>query len=287
MERYDIAIIGTGPAGLEAAITAKLRNKSILLLGSEELSAKIDSAHEVKNYLGLPDVSGSSMREAFTGHLKAMDISITADRAAAIYAMGDFFAIQGHAENYEASTVILATGVSAEKPFPGEKENLGRGVSYCATCDASLYRGKSAIVIGYSAKEEAEAAFLAEVADKVYYLPMYEGCDTAPAGTELILGVKPSSIEKAENGLMSLKYENGEPAEANGIFILRENIAPTDLVPGLEIKDGHVVTDRKMTTNLAGLFACGDITGTPYQYAKAAGEGNVAALSAVSFLSGK
>ncbi len=287
MERYDIAIIGTGPAGLEAALTAKLRNKNILLLGSEELSPKIDSAHEIKNYLGLPNISGSSMKEAFSGHLKAMDITITPDRAAAIYAMGDFFAIQGHAGNYESSTVILASGVSAEKPFPGEKENLGRGVSYCATCDASLYKGKSAIVAAYSAKEEAEAAFLAEIADKVYYIPVYNGCDTAPVGTELITGVKPAAIEKTASGMMALRYENGETTEANGIFILRENIAPTDLVPGLEIKDGHVVTDRKMATNLAGLFACGDITGTPYQYAKAAGEGNVAALSAVSFLSGK
>lgn len=136
-------------------------------------------------------------------------------------------------------------------------------------------------------RKRLKQPFLAEIADKVYYLPLYDGCDKAPAGTELITGVKPASIEKADNGMMALKYDNGETSVANGIFILRENIAPTDLVPGLEIKDGHVVTDRKMATNLAGLFACGDITGTPYQYAKAAGEGNVAALSAVSFLSRK
>ena len=165
MERYDIAIIGTGPAGLEAAITAKIRNKKILLLGSRNLSLKVEKAHTIQNYLGLPNVSGEDLKAAYEAHLKALAIEITEDKINAIYAMGQYFALQGNGTNYEAQTVILATGVSTAKPYPGEEEFLGRGVSYCATCDAPLYKGKTAAIVGFSPKEEPEADFMAEMAD--------------------------------------------------------------------------------------------------------------------------
>lgn len=284
MQRYDIAIIGTGPAGLEAAITAKARNKNIILIGKKNLSLKIEKAHTIKNYLGLPDVSGEAMQQAFANHLADMDISITEDRVSMIYAMGEYFAIQGLGVMYEAKSVILACGVSTVKPFPGEMENLGNGVSYCATCDAALYRGRSAIVLGYSAEEEAEAGFLAEIADKVFYLPMYQSDITTNGSLEVIKDVKPSEIVKTDTGMM-LKYNDGEELKADGIFILRDSVAPSQLVPGLKMEDNKVPVDRSMKTNIAGLFACGDITGAPYQYIKAAGEGNVAALSAVRFIS--
>ena len=152
MERYDIAIIGTGPAGLEAAITAKIRNKKIILFGNKNLSLKVEKAHTIQNYLGLPDIGGEELKAAYEAHLKAMDIEITEDKINAVYAMGEYFALQGNGTNYEAQTVILATGVSTAKAYPGEEQFLGRGVSYCATCDAPLYRGKIAAIIGFSPK---------------------------------------------------------------------------------------------------------------------------------------
>ena len=267
MERYDIAIVGTGPAGLEAAITAKIRNKSVLLLGSSSLSDKVEKAHTIKNYLGLPEVSGEGMQIAFQKHLAALELEITQDRVNTIYAMGDYFAIQGHQEMYEAATVILACGMSVSKPFPGELDNLGRGVSYCATCDAALYKGKSAIVVGYSKEEEKEAEFLAELAEHVYYLPMYEEFVPLSNGIEMVTGKKPIAIEK--NGQkVKMQLDEGE-LEADGIFILRESVAPSQLVPGLAIDKNQVVVDRALKTNIDGLFACGDITGAPYQYIKA------------------
>ena len=154
MERYDIAIIGTGPAGLEAAITAKIRNKKIILFGNKNLSLKVEKAHTIQNYLGLPDIGGEELKAAYEAHLKAMDIEITEDKINAVYAMGEYFALQGNGTNYEAQTVILATGVSTAKAYPGEEQFLGRGVSYCATCDAPLYRGKTAAIIGNAAPEQ-------------------------------------------------------------------------------------------------------------------------------------
>ena len=164
---YDIAIIGTGPAGVSAALTAKNRNKSILLLGRKELSGKVLKSHKILNYPGLPGIAGEDLVKAMQRHLDDMGIEITAEQVTNVYAMGDRFAIQCAKEMYESKTVIIASGVMPGKLLPGEEENLGRGVSYCATCDAALYKGKQAAVIGYSPKEEDEAEFLAEMAEKV------------------------------------------------------------------------------------------------------------------------
>ncbi len=282
MERYDIAIIGTGPAGLEAAITAKLRNKRILLLGSKNFSKKIEKAHTVKNYLGIPEASGEELRDAFSAHLAQMDISVTEDKVSCVYAMGDYFVVQGFLQMYEAKSVILACGMPLSNPLPGEESYLGRGVSYCATCDGLLYRDKTVVVIADSPEDEKDANYLAEIAKKVIYISGYKGQNNLDERIETMRDIVPQSIEAGENAFV-LKTDR-ESILADGIFILREAAAPGQLVPGLALTEGAVAVDRGMRTNLPGLFACGDITGAPYQYSKAAGEGNVAALSAVSYL---
>jgi thioredoxin reductase (NADPH) len=236
----------------------------------------------IQNYPGLPEISGAELAEKLLEHLRVMEIPITDRKVNAVYAMGDFFSLQIDQEFWEASAVILAGGVSFGKPFPGEDENLGRGVSYCATCDAALYRGRSAVVVGYAPKEEDDASFLAEIAEKVYYLPVYKEEPHLSGDNIEIVHSAPVSIEKTENG-MKLNMKEGS-ITADGIFLLRESVAPDKLVPGLALDGNHVKVDRRMAANLPGLFAAGDITGTPYQYIKAAGEGNVAALSAVSYL---
>ena len=284
MERYDIAIIGTGPAGVSAALTAKNRNKSILLLGSRQMSEKVAKAHEIRNYPGLPFIRGEDMAAAFRNQLDQMEIPVTEKRIGAVYAMGDYFALQAGEEMLEAKTVILATGVVSAKPLPGEEALLGRGVSYCATCDAPLYRGRAAAVIGFSPREEAEAAFLSEVCSRVIYIPVYPEETDLPETVEVIRE-KPVEIRKTEGGLI-VQTTEGEYS-ADGVFVLREAVAPAQLVPGLETDGAHVKVNRKMETNLPGVFACGDLTGTPYQYVKAAGEGNVAAISAAAYLDRK
>ncbi len=282
MERYDIAIIGTGPAGLSAAITAKIRKKNVILFGSKASSVKVQKAHTVQNYLGLPNASGADLQQAFTAHLAAMEIAVTEEKITTVYPMGDYFSMQSSNNTiYEASAVILATGVTSAKAYPGETEYLGRGVSYCATCDAALYRGKTAAVIGANPDEEREAELLAQYAEKVYYLPLYAQEVNLPDTIEVIRET-PTAIEGGfkVNALVTDKNRY----EVDGVFVLRESVAAERLVTGLQTDGAHIPVDRSMATNLAGCFACGDVTGTPYQYIKAAGEGNVAALSAAAYL---
>ena len=282
MARYDIAIIGTGPGGVSAAITAKIRNKSILLIGNSTLSSKLRKAHAIYNYPGFPGISGADLATALKAHLDSMEISITEDRIAGIYAMGDYFALQGGKEIYEASCVILASGVTAGKPLSGEEQLLGRGVSYCATCDAPLYRGKTVAVIGYSPAEEAEARFLSEICSKVFYFPVYRDTPDLPDHVKIIREIV-TAIEEQDGMRQVVTKEHTYPVD--GIFVLRESITPGQLIPGLELTDGNFVkVNRTMCTNISGCFACGDVIGQPFQYIKAAGEGNIAALSAVSYL---
>ncbi|WP_346930941.1 NAD(P)/FAD-dependent oxidoreductase [Clostridium sp.] len=283
-ERYDIAIVGSGPAGISAALNAKIRNKSFVIFGSDELSNKLVKAHEINNYLGFYGKSGKEIQEAFSNHLRAMDIKITEEKINNIYAMGDYFALMVNDKMYEATSVILATGIQYGKLFPGEEKLLGKGVGYCATCDAPLYKNKVVTIIAYSKKEEEEANFIATLASKVYYIPMYKEFVNVHASIEVVNDTPMEIIggDKVEK----LVLKNKE-ITTDGLFILRDSISPGQLVPGLKIVDNHVEVDRQMQTNLKGCFAAGDIVGRPYQYIKSAGEGNVAALSAVSYVDSK
>ena len=280
-ERYDIAIIGSGPAGLSAALNARIRKKSFIIFGSKNLSNKLEKAEKINNYLGFFNRSGKEIKEEFEKHIEAMDINITEEKVNNIYSMGKYFSIMVNEKIYEATTIILATGVNFGKPFKGEEEFLGRGVGYCATCDAPLYKEKVVTIISYNKQEEKEANFLATVASKVYYVPMYKEEVEVDSSIEIIKDI-PIEIcgDKKANKLI---LKNSE-IETDGIFILRDSISLGQLVPGLKLDGNHVEVDRKMQTNLKGCFAAGDIVGTPYQYIKAAGEGNIAALSAVAYI---
>lgn len=280
-ERYDIAIIGSGVAGISAALNASIRNKKFIIFGSKDISNKLVKAHKVNNYLGFYGKSGAEIKDEFVNHLESMNIEITEEKINSIYSMGEYFSLMGNENNYEASSIILATGVNFGRPFKGEEEFLGKGVGYCATCDAPLYKNKVVTIISYNKHEEAEANFIATIASRVYYIPMYKEDVEVDDSIEVI---KDIPVEISGHGLANKLILKNSEIETDGIFILRDSISPGQLVPGLKLDGNHVEVDRLMKTNLKGCFAAGDIVGAPYQYIKAAGEGNIAALSAVSYL---
>lgn len=281
MDRYDIAIVGSGPAGLSAALNAKIRNKKFIVFGNKNLTNKLVKAPKVNNYLGFYGMNGEEIKNKFQEHLDAMEISINTERVNNIYSMGDYFALMVNEKMYEAKSLILATGMEYTKAIDGELEFLGRGVGYCATCDAPLYKEKVVTIIGYNKEAEEEARYVSELASTLYYIPMYKGQYELNDKIKVI-NDKPIEII---GGLKvnKLKLQNNE-LETDAVFVLKDTISPGQLVPGIEIEAGHIKVDRKMKTNIEGCFAAGDCVGKPYQYIKSAGEGNIAALSAVKYL---
>lgn len=283
--RYDCIIIGSGPAGLSAAINLKTYNKNFLWFGSANLSDKVKKAELVNNYPGLPGVSGRDLLVAFQAHREAMELSVTDKIVSSIYDMGEYYNVMAENQFYETDSIILAMGVVNAKQYPGENAFLGRGVSYCATCDGALYRGKKIAVIATSKRFEHEIAFLAELAEKVYLFPFYKDCEVTGENIEKITKA-PKEI-KGGFRVEELVLGEQEALQADGVFIMRNAIAPTTLLPKLEVKDGHIWVNRQMGTNLKGVFAAGDCTGKPYQYTKAVGEGNIAAHSVIEYLGEK
>lgn len=286
--RYDIAIIGSGPAGLSAAVNAKIRNKNFIIFGNKNLSSKIEKAPVVDNYLGLYNITGQNLKENFQNHIDSMNIEIDEHKITNVYAMGDYFALMSGSDMFEATTVIVAIGTDSSKSINGEEEFLGRGVSYCATCDAPLYKGKNVCVLGYNKESIHEANFLNEIASKTYFIPMRNALkndlDSIDTNIEII-NKKPTEI-KGEMLVNQLDFED-QSLDVDGVFIIKDSMSPKNLIPGLEIDDKHIKVDVNMKTNLAGLFACGDCVGRPYSYLKAAGQGLTAALSAVDYLAEK
>ena len=280
---FDTIIIGTGAAGISAALTLKQLNKNFLWIGPKNLSFKINSAEKIRNYPGLSSVSGKEMKEAFLKQINDMEIEILDKQVTGVYDLGDYYSVLCGQDSYDAKTIILGLGVESVKPINGEIELLGQGVSYCATCDGFLYKNKEITVFSSSKEFEHEVTYLASLANHVILITLYKDVDINLENVTIFKGM-PKSIKK-ENKKMLLDLGNNNILESDGIFMLKASISPSVLVPGLEDKDGHIVVDRLCNTNLKGVFAAGDCTGRPYQYAKAVGEGNVAAHSVNHYLS--
>jgi len=282
MERVNVAIIGSGPAGISAAINAKIRRQSFYLFGSHQMSEKVMRSHAILNIPGFPSISGKELVERYQEHLDSMNIPIIEEKITAIYKMKSYYSLFVDEKEYQAKTIIMATGVETVKPYQGELELLGRGVSYCATCDGQLYKNKKIAVVCDALSQEHEVKYLADLAKHVYYFPLFKGSvlekDNIERMKQRILEVQG---DKSVTGIL---LNDQSILEVDGVFFLKQSVSPAVLLRGLEMESSHIKVDREMKTNLNGCFAAGDCTGRPYQIAKAIGEGNIALHSVIDYL---
>ena len=278
---YRIAIIGSGPAAVSAALTLKLHNKSIIWFGSKKLSPKVEKSERIANYPGVAMVTGPELNRLYLEQVEQMGIEITERQVTNIASSRRGFMVLGGNDIYEAKTVLIATGAVSGKGFPNEAELLGHGVSYCATCDGFLYQGKTIAVYCGSKEFEHEVLYLAEIAEKVYLFTPY-ACELSKENITVNPGrLKAIEGEQKASGVQML---DGTSLPVDGVFVLRPSVAPSALMKGIELSGADIVVDRNMATNKPGCFAAGDCTGRPYQLTKAVGEGNVAAHSIVAYL---
>ena len=265
---FDIIILGGGPGGISAALTAHARGRTALVLSNPAGTSSLWKAHRIDNYPGLVGLSGEDLLARMAEGLTELSIPTVTGRVTGVMPMGKSFMVSVGTDVYTGQALILATGSAQPKAWPGESELLGRGVSYCATCDGMFYRGKKVAVIGTSANAEEEADFLRKI-----------GCQV-----EFFDKSRAKKYEIRGDTKVEALVADGAAYPVDGVFILRDTVASTALLPGLALEGGHISVDRDMRTSQAGVFACGDCTGRPYQIAKAVGEGNIAALSADAYI---
>lgn len=265
---FDILILGGGPGGVSAALTARARGRTALVISNAADTTALHRAHRIDNYPGLVGMSGAEMLDKMRGELTSLGIPTVTGRVTGLMPLGAQIMVSVGQDVYTGGAVILCTGAAQPKPLPGEAELLGRGVSYCATCDGMLYRGKRVAVLGLSADAAEEADFLRGI-----------GCEV-----EFFDKNRAKRYEIKGEGRVSALIADGIEYPADGVFILRDTVASTALLPSLAMEEGHIATDRMMRTSVPGIFAAGDCTGRPYQIAKAVGEGNIAALSADAYI---
>ena len=276
---YDVIVLGSGPAGLAAAVAARGRNKSVLVVGNSWEESPLAKAEKVDNYLGMPGLTGREMLKAFDQHARAMGAEVVTGKVISLMNWSGFMLTVGD-RVYQGKALVLAPGVVRQAKFPGEQEYLGRGVSYCATCDGMLYRNRDVVVVGRSKDAPHEANYLKSLGCRVTYVS-----PNAPEGLDGdIVWIKAGRVEVKGEQTVSAVVADGNEIPCGGVFILREAVASTDLLPQLETRAGVVVVDRAMATNIPGVFAAGDCTGAPLQVAKAVGEGHIAGLSAADHL---
>ena len=288
---YDVAIIGTGPAGIAAALTLGLHNKTIAWFGPAELSAKVGKSEKIANYPGVPMVSGQDLNAAFRAQIEEAGLTVIDKQVQTIMPMGSALMVQAGMDVYNVKTVLLATGAVSGKGFPGEESLLGSGVSYCATCDGFLYKGKQIAVYCGAPRFEHEAVYLAEMAEHVYLYTPY--ADTGAFSENVTVNdgkLKEIRAGEAAEGVFGgprvngITLTDGREIDVDGVFVLRDAVAPASLVKGLAVDGAHIVVNRNMETNIKGVYAAGDCTGRPYQITKGVGEGNIAAHSIIEYL---
>lgn len=289
--QYDVAVVGAGPAGVSAAVNVRNRGRGVVLLAGQAPFGRVNGPHPVANYAGFPEASGEDLVAAFRRHLDVFEVTPVPEKVTRIVRDGqgtaaDGFVLFGAHEAYRARAVVLATGVSLQGSIEGEEELIGQGVSYCVTCDGRLFAGRRIAFISYGPPGEEEANELADAfGAEVTYLPQYEADFGPAAGVRVLEGAKPARLERTEQGVeVTLEGGAAAPLVTDAVFVSREAVAPGTLLDGLDVDGPHLVVDQYMRTSVPGVFAAGDCAGGPYQVAKAVGQGQIAALSAVRLL---
>ena len=275
----DIAIIGKGPAGFSCAITARMRSLDAVVIAPKHNLSWLIRADRVDNYPGLQEIAGADLLRAFEEQAAAMGAETMDGMVRQILPTDEGFMLLVENDVVDAKTVVIATGAAKPKLLPGEEELIGAGVSYCATCDGNFYKGKKIAVLSENDQGAEEAKFLQGIVGEMDYYPMKKH-EVPQAFTTV--NERPAALSRSETGIV---VETGQAKrEYDGVFIFRAGLPLNMLLDGLNTQDGAIAVDRGMRTNIPGVFAAGDCTGKPLQAAKAAGEGNIAAISAAEYI---
>lgn len=279
---YDVTIIGAGPAGISASLYAKRANLNVLVLYFGE--SNLEKSSKIDNYYGFAEeISGDNLYENGISQAKKLGVDVKQLEVIGIENLGKTYNVKTEAENFETKSVIIATGNRKVKPsIKGIAEFEGRGISYCAICDAFFYRNKNVAVIGNGKFAVNEATELSHVVNKVTILT--NGLENPEC--EFEVNTNKISVINGKEKVTDIEFDDGSKLEIDGVFIALGEAGASDFAKTLGIiQNGeNIKVNDKMETNVKGVFACGNITGGLLQICKAVYEGAQAGLSAVNYI---
>ena len=291
MMQVDVLIIGAGPAGIQAAIHSARKKVSVLLVGKPSNSAMYGT--HIENYFGLDGTAeGNELLKTGMEQAKSFGCKVLEENITSSSRQGEIFVLTTeNDETIEAKTVIIATGISRKKlGVPGEKELFGKGVSYCASCDCNFYKGKTVVIVGDETEAAVSAELMTRYATKVYWVVGDISASenvvkkAKDAGVEMVNGKVESINGDARVGSVTV---SGKEIQTDGVFIELGAKSAVDLAMDMDVMpemDDSIKVKEDCSTEVPGVFACGDVTGKPWQVAKAVGQGAVAGISAADYV---
>jgi thioredoxin reductase (NADPH) len=305
MEKERVVIIGSGPAGLTAALyTARAQLNPLVIVGNQ-LGGQISITAEVENYPGFPDpdLTGPELVDKMYRQAKRFGTRYEYDEVVEVdFSKGSPFYIKTNGKEYEAESVIVTAGASPRRlGIPGEDELIGRGVSFCATCDGFFFRGKDVVVVGGGDSALEEGLFLTKFAEKVRVIHRRDELRAGPALTkrafanEKIEFIWDTVVDEIKgNGMVTeidvtnLKTQESKRLKTDGVFIYIGHYPNSKFLEGQLAMDehGYVIADERMRTSVDGVFAAGEIQDSMYrQIATSVGQGCAAAMQCEKWLS--
>ena len=279
---YDVTIIGAGPAGISASLYVKRANLNVLVLYNGK--SNLEDALKIENYYGFVDgISGHNLYYNGIEQAKKLGVEVRKEEVVVIESLGETYNVKTEKESFETKSLIIATGNRKIKPnIEGLLEFEGKGVSYCAICDAFFYKNKNVAVIGNGNFAVNEAKELSHVANIVTILT--NGLEKTECDFEVI--TKSIKSLKGKEKVTNVEFEDGTIFDIDGVFIAYGEAGASDFAKTLGIiQNGeNIKVNDKMETNVKGIFVCGNITGGLLQICKAVYEGAEAGLSAVNYI---
>lgn len=280
----DVIVLGKGPAGIQAAVYVKRANLNVLVIGKD--GGALAKTDKIENYFGFDLVSGTDLLQAGINQAETLGIEVKSEEVIGLSYGMDGYTVTTTQDTYHAKSVIIATGSPrASLPIPGLKDLEGRGVSFCAICDAFFYRQKVVGVLGHGDYAAQEAHELVNVAKEV--IVFTNGLEPTGHFDSRVRFVKTKvKAIQGDQKIESVLLENGESVEVNGLFVALGSASAVDLALkiGAYVEKNKIIVDEKQATNVPGLFAAGDCTPGIMQISKAVGDGCIAGLEAISYV---
>ncbi len=288
---FDIIVIGMGISGITAGIYAKRSNLNVLLLDKSAPGGLLNNIDMISNYPGFSDIKGVDLAFNLFEQVQNVGVPYKLENVISLEKQDSKFIVTTDNSKYEAKNIILATGTRPKfLGLDNEKDLLGRGLSTCAVCDGTFYKGKDVCVVGNGNSALQESLYLSKIVNKIYLLnrkDTFKGEDylidkvKSTPNIEIVSNVSIKEYNETDGKIESVILSNDEEIKCSGVFIYIGYKANTDLVNNFNItnEDGRVLVDNNMETSVKGLFATGDVNDKgPYQLISAANDGMIAAM---------